>query len=346
MISVIVPVYNAEAYLSRCMESILNQTYRDLQVICVNDGSTDGSGGMLEELARGDGRMKVLYRKNSGLSASRNAGLELAEGEYVMFVDADDWLDGHACADALEAMERRNADIVFWSYAREYETASAPVQFWPEERIFEGETMVWLRNRLLGPDGPGLARPERLDSCGTAWGKLYRRALFHEGKASFVDTALIGSAEDVLCNLSLFGAARRAVYIPTTFYHYRKTAAGALTKRYKPDLTAQWEELFRRMERHVREKGGSPEAERALRNRMALSVIFLGLNVCDAPESAFVKCRMLRGLLKRDWCRAAVKRLPLAPLPPHWKVFFLNVKLGFVPGLYLLLMAIKRILAR
>lgn len=346
MISVIVPVYNAEAYLPRCMESILNQTYRDLQVICVNDGSTDGSGGMLEELACRDGRVKVLCRKNSGLSASRNAGLELAGGEYVMFVDADDWLDGHACADALEAMERRNADIVFWSYAREYETASAPVQFWPEERIFEGESMVWLRNRLLGPDGPGLARPERLDSCGTAWGKLYRRTLFHEGKASFVDTALIGSAEDVLCNLSLFGAARRAVYIPTTFYHYRKTAAGALTKRYKPDLTAQWEELFRRMERHVRETGGSPEAERALRNRMALSVIFLGLNVCDAPESAFVKCRMLRGLLKRDWCRAAVKRLPLAPLPPHWKVFFLNVKLGFVPGLYLLLMAIKRILAR
>lgn len=346
MISVIVPVYNAEAYLPRCMESILNQTYRDLQVICVNDGSTDGSGGMLEELARRDGRVKVLCRKNSGLSASRNAGLELAEGEYVMFVDADDWLDGHACADALEAMERRNADIVFWSYAREYETASSPVQFWPEERIFEGESMVWLRNRLLGPDGPGLARPERLDSCGTAWGKLYRRALFHEGKASFVDTALIGSAEDVLCNLSLFGAARRAVYIPTTFYHYRKTAAGALTKRYKPDLTAQWEELFRRMERHVRETGSSPEAERALRNRMALSVIFLGLNVCDAPESAFVKCGMLRTLLKRDWCRAAVKRLPLAPLPPHWKVFFLNVKLGFVPGLYLLLMAIKRILAR
>lgn len=346
MISVIVPVYNAEAYLSRCMESILNQTYRNIQVICVNDGSTDGTGKMLEEWARRDGRVKVVCRTNSGLSASRNAGLELAEGEYVMFVDADDWLDGHACADAVEAMERREADIVFWSYAREYETASSPVRFWPEERVFEGEAMVWLRNRLLGPDGAELACPERLDSYGTAWGKLYRRALFREGKASFVDTALIGSAEDVLCNLSLFGAARRAVYIPTTFYHYRKTAAGALTKRYKPALTAQWEELFRRMARHVQENGASPEAERALRNRRAVSLIFLGLNICDAPGSALAKCGMLRTLLKRDWCRAAVKSLPLTPLPPHWKVFFLNAKLGFVPGLYLLLAAIKRILAK
>lgn len=346
MISVIVPVYNAEAYLSRCLESILNQTYRDIRVICVNDGSTDGTGEMLEEFARRDGRVKVICRTNSGLSASRNAGLELAEGEYVMFVDADDWLDGHACADAVEAMERRDADIVFWSYAREYETASSPVRFWPEERVFDGKSMIWLRNRLLGPDGSELARPERLDSYGTAWGKLYRSSLFREGRSSFVDTALIGSAEDVLCNLSLFGAARRAVYIPSTFYHYRKTAAGALTKRYKPDLTAQWEELFRRMARHVQENGASPEAERALRNRMAVSLIFLGLNVCDAPGSAYVKCGMLRTLLKRDWCRAAVKKLPLAPLPPHWKVFFLNAKLGFVPGLYLLLKAIKRILAR
>lgn len=346
MISVIVPVYNTEAFLPRCMESILNQTFRDLQVICVNDGSTDASGEILEGFRRRDGRVRVVCRENSGLSASRNAGLELAEGEYVMFADADDWLDEHACADAMEAMLGRDADIVFWSYAREYETASAPVLFWPQERVFEGESMAWLRNRLLGPSGSELGRPERLDSYGTAWGKLYRRSLFREPRASFVDTALIGSAEDVLCNLSLFGAAHRAVYIPTTFYHYRKTAAGALTKRYKPDLVGQWEELFRRMERHVRETGASPEAEQALRNRMALSVIFLGLNICDAPGGTRLRLRALRGLLERDWCRAAVRGLPMAPLPPHWKVFFLTVKLGFASGLYLLLLTIKRILAK
>lgn len=346
MISVIVPVYNAEAYLSRCMESILNQTYRDLQVICVNDGSTDGGGNMLEELSRRDGRVQVVCRENSGLSASRNAGLELAQGEYVMFVDADDWLDEHSCADAMEAMRGKDADIVFWSYAREYGTASAPVRFWPEERVFEGESMRWLRNRLLGPPGSELGHPERLDSYGTAWGKLYRRSLFMEARACFVDTALIGSAEDVLCNLSLFGAARRAVYIPTVFYHYRKTAAGALTRRYKPELVGQWEELFRRMERQAGKSGAAPEAEQALRNRMALSVIFLGLNICDAPEGACRRCRALRRLLKRDWCRTALKELPLAHLPFHWKAFFLTAKLGFAPGLYLLLLTIKKILAR
>lgn len=345
MISVIVPVYNTEAYLPRCLESILGQTCRDLQVICVNDGSTDGSGAILEDFRRRDNRVEVVCRRNSGLSASRNAGLELARGEYVMFVDADDWLDGHACADALEAVRRHDADIVFWSYVKEYESSSSPVLFWPEERLFEGETMTWLRNRLLGPSGGDMNRPERLDSYGTAWGKLYRRSLFRGEETAFVDTALIGSAEDVLCNLSLFAAARRAVYIPSAFYHYRKTAAGALTKRYKPDLVGQWEELFRRMERHVRNNGAAPEARRALLHRMALSVIFLGLNICDAPASRRMHCRALRGLLEREWCRTAVKALPVKTLPPHWKMFFLTAKLGFVPGLYVLLLTIKRILA-
>ena len=345
MISVIVPVYNAEAYVSRWLESILNQTYRDIRVVCVNDGSTDGTGAILEDFRRRDSRVEVVARENSGLSASRNAGLERADGEYVMFADADDWLDAHACADAVKAMRERDADIVFWSYVKEYESVSSPVLFWPEERVFEGEAMAWLRNRLLGPGGAELARPERMDSYGTAWGKLYRRSLFRDAESAFVDTALIGSAEDVLCNLSLFGAARRAVYIPSTFYHYRKTASGALTRRYKPDLVAQWEELFRRMDVHVGKHGACPEAERALRNRMALSVIFLGLNICDAPGSPLRHAAMLRNLLERDWCRAAVGTLPLKPLPAHWKTFFLAAKSGFFPGLYLLLRIIKRILA-
>lgn len=345
MISVIVPVYNAEAWLSLCLESVLNQTHRDLELICVDDGSTDGSSALLEEFRRRDDRVRVVRQANAGLSASRNTGLRHARGEWVMFADADDWLDPDSCALALHAAGRHNADIVFWSYAKEYAAASSPVLFWPEERVFDGESLVWLRHRLLGPGDDELGRPERLDSYGTAWGKLYRRSLFETTRAVYVDTALIGSAEDVLCNLTLFGAARRAVYIPTTFYHYRKTAAGALTKRYKPNLVGQWEELFDRMEDAARSSGGGAEAERALQRRRALSVIFLGLNMLDAPAPPRMQRRALRELLARDWCRRALSELPLRPLPIHWKLFFMAAKTRFTPGLYLLLRTIKRLLA-
>lgn len=345
MISVILPVYNAREWLPRCIESVLGQKDADVQLICIDDGSTDGSGELLEDYRRRDPRVEVYAQENAGLSCSRNAGLERARGEYVMFIDADDWIDDDTCALALDAATRLQADIVFWSYAKEYEGSTSPLPFWPEERLFEGESLTWLQNRLLGPDDAELAHPERLDSYGTAWGKLYRRELFNDPHARYVSTALIGSAEDVLCNLALFGAAQRVAYIPTTFYHYRKTAAGALTKRYKPHLVGQWEELFRRMEQHVRRQGNKPEAVRALQRRRALSVIFLGLNMLDAPEPPRAQRTALRELLKHSWCHRALSDLPLGPLPLHWKAFFVAAKLRCVPGLYALLRIIQRILA-
>lgn len=345
MISIILPVYNAREWLPHCLESLLGQTCTDLQIVCVDDGSTDGSSELLAEYRRRDPRVEVYAQPNAGLSAARNAGLEHARGAYIMFIDADDWLDADACALALDAARRHEADIVFWSYSREYDKTSSPLPFWPGERLFEGESLAWLQHRLLGPDGTELAHPERLDSYGTAWGKLYRRELFEHPQARYVSTALIGSAEDVLCNLVLFGAARRIVYIPTTFYHYRKTAAGALTRSYKPRLVAQWEELFGRMAAYVSQNGNAPEAVRALQRRRALSVIFLGLNMLDAPEPPRAQRRAIRELLERDWCRAALAELPLAPLPLHWKVFFITARLRAVFGLYLLLRTIKKILA-
>ncbi len=92
MISVIVPVYNVEKYLSKCLDSIINQTYQNLEIICVDDGSTDSSPMILEEYAKKDSRIKIITRQNGGLSAARNTGVKNATGEFVSFVDSDDWI--------------------------------------------------------------------------------------------------------------------------------------------------------------------------------------------------------------------------------------------------------------
>ena len=92
-VSVIVPVYKAESFLSNCINSILNQTYRDLEVILVDDGSPDFSGQICEEYAEKDGRVKVIHQKNAGAAAARNCGLKAAAGKYIAFVDSDDWID-------------------------------------------------------------------------------------------------------------------------------------------------------------------------------------------------------------------------------------------------------------
>ena len=93
LISVIVPVYNVESYLEKCIESIQNQSYKSLEIILVNDGSTDSSGDICDKYAAHDKRIKVIHKKNGGLSSARNAGLEVANGDYIAFVDSDDYIE-------------------------------------------------------------------------------------------------------------------------------------------------------------------------------------------------------------------------------------------------------------
>ena len=111
-VSVIVPVYNVERYLSRCLDSIAAQTLRDIEIICVDDGSTDGSPGILAAYAAREPRMKVVTQANGGLSAARNAGLAVCKGDWVMFVDSDDWVPAYAAEAFLAVAEASGAPVV------------------------------------------------------------------------------------------------------------------------------------------------------------------------------------------------------------------------------------------
>ena len=114
MISVVVPVYNVEKYFAECVDSVLGQTYADYEIILVDDGATDSSGRMCDEYARKDARIRVIHQPNGGLSAARNTGLDAARGEYVYFLDSDDYIEPHALADLMETAEREQADVVFF----------------------------------------------------------------------------------------------------------------------------------------------------------------------------------------------------------------------------------------
>ena len=114
LVSVIVPVYNVEAYLARCVASLRGQTYPDLEIILVDDGSADGSGLLCDSFAREDPRIRVIHQPNAGVSAARNAGLEAASGSYVCFVDGDDGAEETMAAEAAAAMEAGGGDLCAW----------------------------------------------------------------------------------------------------------------------------------------------------------------------------------------------------------------------------------------
>ena len=112
----IVPVYNAEGYLRRCLDSILNQSFQDFELLLIDDGSTDGSGNICDEYAVTDKRVQVIHQENKGSSAARQTGFDMAKGEYMVAVDADDWVDKTYLADMYKIIVEENADVVMSAY--------------------------------------------------------------------------------------------------------------------------------------------------------------------------------------------------------------------------------------
>lgn len=336
LVSIIVPVYNTEKYIRECLDSLTQQSYSHIEIIAVDDGSTDNSLCLLKELSVKDNRLKVSSQPNQGVSVARNLALSKATGTYVMFVDADDWIDSSTIEECLQAIE--DADVCFFAYVREFSNRSLPKLLFPETQHFTGEACKQLQRRMIGPVGEELANPGMLDSLGTIWGKLYRREVL-DG-TSFIDLKIIGTAEDSLFNCNVFRKVQKAVYINKTFYHYRKFNSGAETKKYKPQLFQQWNRLFDYMQATATDEIG----QKALSNRIALSIIGLGLNECLSPDTLKAKTNKIAEIINQSHYKAAYKELDLTYFPIHWKAFFFAAKHNMKRVLMLLVLCIKKII--
>ena len=121
IISIIIPIYNAEKYLERCLQSVITQTYKNLEIILINDGSKDNSKKICEEFKNKDSRIRLINKENEGVSTARNNGIDLITGEYVLFVDSDDWLEKEMCEILLNKIEKEKTDIVVCGYNNYYE---------------------------------------------------------------------------------------------------------------------------------------------------------------------------------------------------------------------------------
>ena len=204
LISVIVPVYNVETLLPRCVDSILTQTYECLEVLLVDDGSTDASGEICEQFAKKDTRIRVIHKENGGLSSARNAGLDVASGDYIGFVDSDDWIEPEMYAEMLALMERNGVQLVCAGrYDADGSTGKKTVGLCPQRQ-----------EQISGEELAG--RIFLWDHCdSSACDKLYRRELFDgirypEGKIS----------EDIPVTYRLALRAQRVFLCDQPFYNY------------------------------------------------------------------------------------------------------------------------------
>ena len=205
-ISVIIPVYNVEKYLRECLDSVVNQTMRDIEIICVNDGSTDNSLDILKEYATKDDRIIVINQTNGWLSAARNSGLKIAKGEYIQFVDSDDYLELNACETAYKYALQYNADVVVWGYKN-----------FPEQvGNVKNKRGTGLKYKKVNVFHGGLRSGRHL--CRNAvWYKLYR----HEIIKGCYFPEWIRCIEDEHFNFQVDKKINILVQIPEQLYNYR-----------------------------------------------------------------------------------------------------------------------------
>lgn len=336
MISIIVPIYKVEKYLRQCLDSLVNQTYSDIEIILVDDGSPDESSKIYEEYTKKDSRIKVIKQENQGLSGARNTGVKAASGEYIVFVDSDDWIELDTCEKALIIMQENNADVVFWSYIREYPDVSKNTYLIGDTELFWDDASIKkLHRRIVGLVDEELREPQKIDALVTAWGKIYRREVIDD--CIFTDTKIIGT-EDAFYNIQVFSKVKRAIYTPELWSHYRKENTSSLSHQYKRKLASQWKELYRCIEQFLDNIHADEEFYEALNNRICLGLIGLGLNLTEDSSMCFKeKCNELKQILEMPHYVDALGKLKLCCFPVHWRIFFFFAQKRLVIPLLLLL---------
>lgn len=344
-ISIIVPIYNAQQQLERCIHSLMKQTFQDLEIILVNDGSTDRSLEMIREFEKQDERIMVINQENNGVSAARNQGLVVSSGKYIGFVDADDWIDLNMYERLYGVAEEKEADIVMCTYVREFIGGSKEKKFMSERMVhLEGrQVQTNLLRRLMGPIRHELAQPEMLDAWGTVWSKLYRADLLRKSQASFKDLNEIGTNEDLLFNMQVISDAKSFVFLNEPLYHYWKGNEISVTNSHKPNLLKKWLRLFHYIERLIAEKQNEGAIFYvAYQNRICISVLGLGLNELYAKDHTHrQKIRALKKILNSKLIDQSMKGLDFRYLPFIWRVFFWSAKYKQSYLLYALLHGVE-----
>ncbi len=206
IISVIVPVYNVEKYLSQCLDSILAQTFKDFECICVNDGSTDGSLDILQEYAKKDDRIKIIIQENKGLSAARNVGIREAIGQYISFVDSDDWVDKNYLQILYRTIENTNSEVVVCNYEKYYEKED---KF--SSNIFPQGSKISCNDNLSLKISKGYTQP-------TVWTKIIKMKLLKENNIYFFEGF---NCEDAPFISLVFLFSTKVAYVENILYFYR-----------------------------------------------------------------------------------------------------------------------------
>lgn len=236
IISIFVPIYNVEPYLERCITSLISQSYHDIEIILVDDGSPDNCPDICDRYAKTDNRIKVIHKENGGLSSARNQGIDVASGNWLMFVDSDDYVEHNFCSSAIEKIQENNCDIVIFGYNDIYEDqiVSQPVT----------------KNDYIISSKEALSELCSDKILSFAWNKIYKADLFASG-VRYPKNMLY---EDIGTTYKLFDKANTICITSSITYNYRKRTNSILGSGITDKGAIDWYRLEKERFRFVTNK--------------------------------------------------------------------------------------------
>ena len=322
--SVIIPVYNIEQYVRRCVDSVLQQDFADYEVILVDDGSTDQSGVLCDQLAQNNPRVRVIHKENGGLSSARNAGVRQAKGRYIWFVDGDDWIEQGALRTLYTCTQETDADLIKFGYIRVEDSAqwvcstSVAPQVYTDLTALQQEAFTYGGRYLL-----------------SAWSHVYKRDFLQKNDLSFVSEREIGS-EDYLFNLQALLCAEKIAVIGDALYYYEQRM-GSLTQRYKKELPRRYTQLYDRLRRYAKKHG----QEHFLGKICAFYIWHLIRGTCipnaymqTADHTLKEGRREVRQMLKNQSVRRALGQMDRAVYSKKERLFIRFMQYKLEPAIY------------
>ena len=247
LISIIVPVYNVQKYLDRCMNTLLNQTYKNIEIILIDDESPDSCPQMCDEYKRIDQRIKVVHKLNEGLGFARNSGLEIARGKYIIFVDSDDYVTENMCELLYQSAKKYDADVVyggiFYADGKNIKESKAVTK----ERIWKGNKEV--KSLLL--DFIATKPQEKKDTIieVSVWKALFRKKIFDDYNINFVSERQFIS-EDIIFDIDYLSKCNCVVAIPEPVYYYCVNP-NSLSKVFRTDRFYKVKKLYKEIIRKL-----------------------------------------------------------------------------------------------
>lgn len=299
-ISIIVPVYNVEKYLEKCIDSLIEQTYKNLEILLIDDGSKDMSSIICDKYEKKDQRIKVIHKDNGGVSSARNRGIEIASGQWITFMDPDDWAEKNMIELALDIAKKYNADIVQWnSYYNKEKEETKRKSINPDILVRKEKEIELFQLDIISTIYEETENHTSVGPIRGVWGKLYKKEVLEGVK---FNTKLY-AFEDGLFNLNVFNKAKTVVLFNKYLHHYRINPK-SVCNSYKSTWLEQNEQILKEVQQFIKENKKEELKFYELYNVLACELFSSSLTRCifhkNNPKTEKEKKQQLKNYVQTD----------------------------------------------